>query len=224
MIYLLLIKNFRFFKLFICEVCFISLKNKNESMDALILYFKLGLHHVLDILAYDHVLFLIVLAVVFNFNQWKKVVWLITFFTIGHSLTLALAAYDLINVPLNIVEFLIPVTICITGVFNILRASNTVAGKEKITFFFALFFGLIHGLGFSNYFRILIGKEDDKILPLLEFALGIEAAQIIIVFSVLFLGMFLQNFFRVVKRDWVLVTSAIVIGISIPMMINRIFW
>jgi hydrogenase/urease accessory protein HupE len=193
-------------------------------MDALILYFKLGLSHVLDIAAYDHVLFLIVLAVVFHFNQWKKAIWLITFFTIGHSLTLALAAYDLIKVPLDIVEFLIPVTICITGVFNILRASNTVTEKEKITFFFALFFGLIHGLGFSNYFRILIGKEDDKILPLLEFALGIEAAQIIIVFSVLLLGMFLQNFFRVVKRDWVLVTSAIVIGVSIPMIINRIFW
>jgi len=193
-------------------------------MDALILYFKLGLSHVLDIAAYDHVLFLIVLAVVFHFNQWKKALWLITFFTIGHSLTLALAAYDLIKVPLDIVEFLIPVTIFITGVFNILRASNTVARKEKITFFLALFFGLVHGLGFSNYFRILIGKEDDKILPLLEFALGIEAAQIIIVFSVLLLGMFLQNFFRVVKRDWVLVTSAIVIGVSIPMMINRIFW
>ena len=193
-------------------------------MDALILYFKLGLSHVLDIAAYDHILFLIVLAVVFHFNQWKKAVWLITFFTIGHSLTLALAAYDLIKVPLDIVEFLIPVTIFITGVFNILRASNTVARKEKITFFLALFFGLVHGLGFSNYFRILIGKEDDKILPLLEFALGIEAAQIIIVFSVLLLGMFLQNFFRVVKRDWVLVTSAIVIGVSIPMMINRIFW
>ena len=193
-------------------------------MDALILYFKLGLSHVLDIAAYDHVLFLIVLAVVFHFNQWKKAIWLITFFTIGHSLTLALAAYDLIKAPLDIVEFLIPVTIFITGVFNILRASNTVARKEKITFFLALFFGLVHGLGFSNYFRILIGKEDDKILPLLEFALGIEAAQIIIVFSVLLLGMFLQNFFRVVKRDWVLVTSAIVIGVSIPMMINRIFW
>ena len=193
-------------------------------MDALILYFKLGLSHVLDIAAYDHVLFLIVLAVVFHFNQWKKAIWLITFFTIGHSLTLALAAYDLIKVPLDIVEFLIPVTIFITGVFNILRASNTVARKEKITFFLALFFGLVHGLGFSNYFRILIGKEDDKILPLLEFALGIEAAQIIIVFSVLLLGMFLQNFFRVVKRDWVLVTSAIVIGVSMPMIINRIFW
>jgi len=193
-------------------------------MDALILYFKLGLSHVLDIAAYDHVLFLIVLAVVFHFNQWKKAIWLITFFTIGHSLTLALAAYDLIKVPLDIVEFLIPVTIFITGVFNILRASNTVARKEKITFFLALFFGLVHGLGFSNYFRILIGKEDDKILPLLEFALGIEAAQIIIVFSVLLLGMFLQNFFRVVKRDWVLVISAIVIGVSIPMIINRIFW
>ena len=178
----------------------------------------------LDILAYDHVLFLIVLAVVFNFNQWKKVVWLITFFTIGHSLTLALAAYDLINVPLDIVEFLIPVTICITGVFNILRALNTVAGKEKITSFFALFFGLIHGLGFSNYFRILIGKEDDKILPLLEFALGIEAAQIIIVLGILFLGLILQTFFKVSKRDWVLVGSSIVIGIAFPMILDRIFW
>ena len=178
----------------------------------------------LDILAYDHVLFLIVLAVVFNFNQWKKVVWLITFFTIGHSLTLALAAYDLINVPLNIVEFLIPVTICITGVFNILRASNTVAGKEKITFFFALFFGLIHGLGFSNFFRLLIGKEDDKILPLIEFALGIEGAQITVVVAMLIVAYGVQSLFKFSRRDWILVGSAFIIGVVVPMIIENEIW
>ena len=95
---------------------------------------------------------------------------------------------------------------------------------QKTIFSFALFFGLIHGLGFSNYFRLLIGKEDDKILPLIEFALGIEAAQIIIVLCILILGMILQNIFRVSKRDWVLVGSSIVVGIAFPMIIERIFW
>ena len=90
--------------------------------------------------------------------------------------------------------------------------------------FFALFFGLIHGLGFSNYFRGIIGREDDKILPLIEFALGIEAAQIVIVLCILILGMLLQNFFKVSKRDWVLVGSSIVIGIAFPMILDRIFW
>jgi len=179
---------------------------------------------VLDILAYDHVLFIIVLTIIYNFNQWKKVIWLITFFTIGHSITLGLAAFDLLNIPLEIVEFLIPVTICTTGFFNILKTSSPTDGKQKILLFFALFFGLIHGLGFSNYFRLLIGKEDDKILPLIEFALGIEAAQIIIVLCILILGMILQNIFRVSKRDWVLVGSSIVVGIAFPMIIERIFW
>ena len=193
-------------------------------MDDLILYFTLGLRHVLDILAYDHVLFIIVLTIIYNFNQWKKVVWLVTFFTIGHSLTLALAAFNLLKIPLEIIEFLIPVTICITGLFNILKISRDSVRKEQSMVFFALIFGLIHGLGFSNYFRGIIGREDDKILPLIEFALGIEAAQIVIVLCILILGMLLQNFFKVSKRDWVLVGSSIVIGIALPMVINRIFW
>ena len=178
----------------------------------------------LDILAYDHVLFIIVLTIIYNFNQWKKVVWLITFFTIGHSMSLSLAAFDIVHVPIKFVEFLIPVTICITGFYNILRPSRPSGVKEKIIFSFALFFGLVHGLGFSNYFRLLIGKEDDKILPLIEFALGIEAAQIIIVLGILFLGLILQTFFKVSKRDWVLVGSSIVIGIAFPMILDRIFW
>ena len=193
-------------------------------MDNFILYFKLGLNHVLDILAYYHVLFIIVLTIIYNFNQWRKVVWLITFFTFGHTLSLTLAAYDIVHVPIKIVEFLIPVTICTTGIFNLLRPSSPSSRKQKTIFSFALFFGLIHGLGFSNYFRLLIGKEDDKILPLIEFALGIEAAQIIIVLCILILGMILQNIFRVSKRDWVLVGSSIVVGIAFPMIIERIFW
>lgn len=193
-------------------------------MDDFILYFKLGLNHVLDLNAYDHILFLIVLAIVFSFNQWKKALWLITFFTIGHTLTLGLAAYKIINADVAIVEFLIPVTIFITGVANVVQAGKASNGGEILNLFLALFFGLVHGLGFSNYFRLMIGKEEDKMLPLLEFALGIEASQVIIVFGILFLGSLLQNFFRVSKRDWVLVISAIVMGITIPMMQNRIFW
>lgn len=184
----------------------------------------MGLNHVLDFEAYDHVLFLIVLAVVFNFNQWKKVLWLITFFTIGHSVTLALSAYGILKIRMDIIEFLIPVTIFITGVINVLFAKKASIGKDNINLVFALFFGLIHGLGFSNYFKMMIGKEEDKLLPLLEFALGIEMSQIIIVFGILLIGAFLQNLVQVTRRDWVLVCSSIVIGFSIPMMIERVFW
>lgn len=193
-------------------------------MDDFILYFELGLKHVLDLNAYDHILFLIVLAVVFSFDQWKKALWLITFFTVGHTLTLGMAAYGIVNIRVEIVEFLIPVTIFITGLVNVLRVGKASTGNEKLNWFFALFFGLIHGLGFSNYFRMMIGKEEEKLAPLLEFALGIEASQVIIVFGLLIIGAVLQNFLRVTKRDWVLVTSAIVIGFTIPMMIERVFW
>ncbi|WP_298948905.1 HupE/UreJ family protein [uncultured Polaribacter sp.] len=193
-------------------------------MNDFILYFKMGLNHVLDLSAYDHILFLIVLAVVFSFNQFKKVLWLVTLFTIGHSITLALAAYGILNVSMNLIEFLIPVTIFITGVINVFTAKKSSTGKENTNLVFALFFGLIHGLGFSNYFKMMIGNEEDKLIPLLEFALGIEAAQIIIVLGILIVGTLLQNFFRVTRRDWILVCSSIVIGFAIQMMLERIFW
>tara|TARA_R110002049_G_scaffold80402_4_gene204477 strand:- start:14128 stop:14682 length:555 start_codon:yes stop_codon:yes gene_type:complete len=184
----------------------------------------MGLNHVLDFNAYDHILFLIVLAVVFSFNQFKKVLWLVTLFTIGHSITLALSAYGILNVNMKLIEFLIPVTIIITGVINIFTAKKSSTGKENTNLVFALFFGLIHGFGFSNYFKMMIGKEDDKLMPLLEFALGIEAAQIIIVLGILIIGTILQNFFRVTRRDWILVCSSIVVGFALQMMLDRIYW
>ena len=194
------------------------------KMDDFILYLNMGLQHVLDFSAYDHILFLIALAVIFSFHQLKKVLWLITLFTVGHSLTLALSAYGVLKIDVKIIEFLIPVTIGITAVVNILNSSKNNTSKDKINLVFALFFGLIHGLGFSNYFRMMIGREEDKLMPLIEFALGIEVAQVIIVLGILIIGYLLQSFFKVTKRDWIMVTSAIVLGFVIPMMADRVFW
>jgi len=150
--------------------------------------------------------------------------WLVTLFTIGHSITLALSAYEVLKIRMDLIEFLIPLTIIITAIINILIAKKSPTGKENINLVFALIFGLIHGLGFSNYFKMMVGKEEDKLIPLVEFALGIEASQIIIVFGILILGTTLQNLFRVSRRDWILVCSSIVIGFSCPIMIERIFW
>lgn len=194
-------------------------------MDNFIFFLKEGLFHVLDWDAYDHILFLIALTVVYEFRNWTKVLWLITLFTIGHTLTLILAAYNIIEVDKSLIEFLIPVTIFITALVNIFYAKaaskNT---KTNTNLFFALFFGLIHGLGFSSYFQMLIGKTSNKLLPLLEFALGIELAQIIIVFIVLLIGFILQTLFRFTKRDWIMIVSAIVLGVTIPMLKNTAFW
>ena len=193
-------------------------------MDDFILYFKMGLTHVLDFSAYDHILFLIVLAVIFTNFQWRKVIWLVTLFTLGHSITLALSAYKVLEVRMDLIEFLIPLTIFITGLINIINAKKEANKTGNINLILALFFGLIHGLGFSNYFKMMIGKEEDKLFPLIEFALGIEVAQIIIVLSILIIGYLLKSFFKVQRRDWILVSSSIVIGFSIQMMLDRVFW
>lgn len=193
-------------------------------MSDFVLYLKMGLTHVLDLSAYDHILFLIVLAVIFSFHDLKKVLWLVTLFTIGHSITLALSAYEVIQINMELIEFLIPLTIFITGVVNVLISKSTSSKKDNTNLIFALLFGLIHGLGFSNYFKMMIGQEESKLLPLIEFALGIEVAQIIIVFGILIIGMILKTHLKVDKRDWILVCSSIVIGIAIQMMLERVFW
>lgn len=180
-----------------------------------------GMNHVLDINAYDHVLFLIVLTVPYAFKEWKRVLLLVSIFTLGHTLLLVLASYGIITVNASLVEFLIPVTIMIVALYNVFTAGKK-APTEKVGLLFlsTLFFGLIHGLGFAREFTMFIGKTDSKLLPLVEFALGIELAQIIIVFVVLFLGFLCQTIFRFSKRDWVVVLSAIVVGLVIPMLIQ----
>ncbi|WP_136482097.1 HupE/UreJ family protein [Cognatitamlana onchidii] len=183
-----------------------------------------GINHVLDINAYDHVLFLIVLTIPYLFKDWKRVLLLVTMFTLGHTLSLVLAAYGVVHVNASLVEFLIPITIMVVALFNVFTAGKG-AQKEKVGVLFlsTLFFGLIHGLGFAREFRMLLGDSDNKLVMLLEFALGIELAQVIIVFIVLFLGFVAQTIFRFSKRDWIMVISAIVVGLVIPMILNSDF-
>jgi len=193
-------------------------------MDDFKLFIELAFKHVLDWEAYDHILFFIVLAVVYNFNDWKKALWLITLFTIGHTTTLGLATYNLVNVPKHIIEFLIPLTILITAAVNIFTLNKKNFHQSKTNLFFAFFFGLIHGLGLSGFLKMTLDDSDSKLLPLLEFALGVELAQILIVIFIFVGGYVALNFFRIKKRDWVLALSAIVIGIVIPMLTERKFW
>ncbi|MFN2261107.1 MAG: HupE/UreJ family protein [Psychroflexus sp.] len=183
------------------------------------LYFKLGFEHVLDWKAYDHVLFLSALVAAYSFKESKRVFWLVTLFTIGHVLSLALAAYDVLRVNSDIIEFLIPVSIVFTALYNIITAGkNTASQKVNFLYFITFFFGLVHGFGFSTYFNMLSKDSDSLLLMLAEFALGIEVAQIVVVIAILLLSFIIQNVFRFSKRDWILVISSIVLGMSIPIL------
>ena len=189
-------------------------------------YFQIGLQHVLDIHAYDHVLFLIALAVPFTFKDWQRILVLVSLFTIGHTSALLLSVYEIIVIKVNVIEFLIPITILLTAVYNLFTAGKS-SKKESLNlvFFITLFFGIIHGLGFSNYFKTLLGgSANTKLVPLLEFALGIEVAQIAVVGVVLILAYIIQTFFRFSKRDWVLTASAFIIGVVVPMILENEFW
>jgi hypothetical protein len=183
------------------------------------LYFKLGLDHVLDWQAYDHILFLIVLVTAYTFSSWKRILWLVTLFTIGHSLALFLSVYEIVKVDSAYVELLIPITIILTACYNIFTAGKKELNKNHNWLYFTtIFFGLIHGMGFSTYFKMVSANTESKFLPLLEFALGIESAQVIIVIAVIIFSFIVQNVLQVSKRDWILVTSAMVIGIILPIL------
>jgi hypothetical protein len=127
--------------------------------------------------------------------------------------------YNVVSVNSNLVEFLIPITIIVTAIFNIFTAGKG-ARKEKLglTFFVTLFFGLIHGLGFSSGFKNMVPSNESKMFPLLEYSFGIEIAQVIIVFLVLIIGFIVQTIFRFNKRDWIMIISSIIIGLVIPML------
>lgn len=184
-------------------------------------YIKLGLQHVLDFAAYDHILFLAALAVPFTFKSWKKVLLLATIFTITHCLSLALSAYGIMAINAELIEFLIPITIALTALLNFFRVFR----KEQVTgiYFQSLatsFFGLIHGFGFSNYFKLLMAEEEDKLSPLLGFATGIELSQVLIIVVVLTLTFLIQTIFKVKQGVFIGVTSILIFIATIPMLIN----
>ncbi len=179
-------------------------------------FFKLGIDHILDPNGFDHILFVTVLCALYNVSQWKKILILVTAFTLGHSLTLALSAFDIVRIDADLVETLIPITIILTGIFNIVTVLRNQPSDSNVmlNYFLALFFGLIHGLGFSNYFRAIMGKAQEVIKPLFAFNVGVEAGQLIIVSGVLILGYLLMNFMRLPKKYWTISISLIAILVA----------
>jgi len=186
------------------------------------LYLELGVHHIADLAGYDHILFITALCAVYAMKQWKKVLILVTAFTIGHSITLALASLHIIRIPTSLIELLIPVTIFVTALWNVFQQSDRVASvSHRFKYVTALFFGLIHGLGFSNYLRNLLGMEDNIILPLFSFNLGLEIGQILIVLVVLLVSALLVNVLSVRRRDWNLILSGAAMGVSVILIFER---
>ena len=188
------------------------------------LYIDLGLFHILDFSGYDHMIFVIAISAIYMLNDWRKVLVLITAFTIGHSITLALATLELIEYDVALIEFLIPLTISITALANLLtkdrRRFEATQRKRYINYFFAGFFGTIHGLGFSSYLKVLLGAEQNILKPLFAFNVGLEIGQMIIMIAFLTISTVFVDFFRVDRRDWKIIISSIILGISITLILE----
>ena len=194
-------------------------------MQTISLYLQLGLEHITNLAGFDHILFLIALCAVYKIEQWKRLLVLVTAFTVGHSMTLAFSSFGIIIVPTAVVEFLIPVTIFLTAMQNVFRhevsVSSLSVGRE---YAMALFFGFIHGMGFSNYFRALLMDDSSILVPLLGFNLGIEAGQLLVVFVIVAVAYAFVNVFGIKHRDWNIFVSGAVAGISVMLMAQNRFW
>ena len=199
-------------------------------MNAFELYVKIGFNHILDhrlftdilsIEGYDHMLFVVALAAVYQLSDYKKVIVLVTAFTIGHSITLILSTVNLMQIDPVLIEFLIPITILLTAVLNLFTLKQALTpAKIRIRYLAAILFGLIHGLGFSNYLKALLGNEDSIIVPLLGFNIGLELGQLLIVAMILVLQYFFCKLLRLKRNLWVMIVSVVVLLLIIPIILE----
>ncbi|GAB2791441.1 hypothetical protein HNQ93_003478 [Hymenobacter luteus] len=193
-------------------------------------YLQLGFHHIFNLQAYDHLVFLLALCAPYVLQDWRRVVALVTSFTVGHSITLALATLNVVGYSPTLIETLIPVTIVLTCLLNLGRAGKAgtrpVERREATPIILTLpnllaaVFGLIHGLGFSSYLRELLGRQSRPVLELLSFNLGVELGQLLIVGFILLLGFVLLRIFNVARRDWLLVTTGAALGIALTLLVG----
>lgn len=192
------------------------------------IWFSTGFDHILDWNGYDHILYVMALCVLFSVYEWKKLLVLVTAFTIGHSLTLAISALNIFTVNQAVIEVLIPITILFTCIVNIYyknRLNNSSRNQSKnyrFNYTLALLFGFIHGMGFSYLLRSMLGKEEGIVFPLLSFNLGLELGQLIIVAGMLLFSVFLTRFTRIKKADYVFFISSAVFGIAFLLFVQRL--
>ena len=189
-------------------------------LDSFLKFLELGLYHIVSFSSYDHILFVILLTLPYVFKDWKRLLILVSVFTLGHTLSLLLGVYDIVNLNVNVTEWLIPLTIFFAALFNVFSSGKSTPKYSYLILGVVLFFGLIHGLGFANAFQSMVSANESTFLSILEFALGIEIGQLIIVFCVLFINFVFQNIFRFSTRDWVMVSSAIILGLMLPLIIK----
>ena len=193
-----------------------------------VVFLRLGFDHISDLNGYDHMLFITALCAIYQLKQWKQLLVLVTAFTVGHSVTLALATMNLVTINAELVEFLIPITIFLTSVVNIVpmvrykKNMDEQRGEWYTKYALALGFGLIHGLGFSNFLRAMLGAADGIFVPLLAFNIGLEAGQLVILLVILVISTFLVRIVGLAQRDWGLILSGGTAGASLLMIIDAI--
>lgn len=190
-------------------------------MHDFLFYFNLGWEHIISADALDHQLFVLALVAAYSYKDFKQLLILVTAFTIGHSITLALSTFDLIQIPSTWVEFLVPFTIVLTSLDNILMRNHQ-KSLMKLNYYLALFFGLIHGMGFANTARVMLAKEQSIFVPLLGFNLGLELGQIAVVTVLLIFFFIALSLFKVSRKDWILFVSAGVFALSLKMALERL--
>lgn len=187
------------------------------------LFFEQGWQHISDITAYDHILFITALTAVYSLRRWAVIAWLVTAFTVGHSLALAASVLQWVSVSTALVEFLIPVTILLTCGLNIVTAQNdenAPVNNLPLKYAAAVFFGLIHGLGFSNYLKFILSEQDSLFLPLLGFNLGLEFGQLLIMGAVLSLNFIFVRALKLPLRGWTFIVSGIVAALALMLCIE----
>jgi hypothetical protein len=193
-----------------------------------LVYLRLGFDHIADLGAYDHILFIVALSAGYGLIDWKQLLVLVTAFTVGHSVTLALATLRLISISSALVEVLIPLTILVTACYNAVeaRGSRDVPGPgrrtHQVKYALALGFGLIHGLGFSTFLRAVLGEEESIALPLFSFNVGLEVGQIGILSVVLFCTFAVVHWVRVKRTPWVLLLSGVTGVAALALLAGRV--
>ena len=188
------------------------------------IYCSMGIEHITDLDGSDHILFIAALCIRYLWSDWKKLLILVTAFTIGHSVTLALSTFSIINVPLSLTEFFIALTIIFTAIDNLWVKKFQFSKKYPVIYFFALFFGLIHGLGFSTLLKSMLGKDQNIIPQLFAFNIGLELGQLMIVAMLMLVSFIFVGLLRSNRRDFIVFASGAVTALALTMALERWPW
>ena len=189
-------------------------------------YLSLGFSHIIALSGRDHILFIIALCAIYEVADWKKILLLVTAFTLGHSITLALATLNVISYNKDLIELLIPVTIVFTCVLNVNIDPKQLNGRNNkailMRYPVAMVFGLIHGMGFSSFLKSMLGKDQGIIIQLLAFNIGLEFGQILIVSAILFFSLLCLDILKVKRNSWILITSGITAGMALEIIFKQL--